>query len=214
MNKYLRKMKKSLYFVSMAIAITLFISSCEKNQDPIDEQQLQETYKAKPGGCTTIQSGNLVDSQGETITTGYTDFGYNYQAHIYNGDYYGDGWHLVMKWNDAWLSNKDCDGDGLLDRHLGYDSYIGSGAWCTNHWTYTYYDQDGNECEYDEFIKIIAVPADATLSNGMWYNPDGDEIGPEIWGQFAIIQLIINDPCEGVSGVDYKSADHPGLGNW
>ncbi|MDZ7741078.1 MAG: hypothetical protein U5Q03_04835 [Bacteroidota bacterium] len=119
-----------------------------------------------------------------------------------------------MKWNDVWLSNKDCDDDGLLDRHLGYDSYIGLGAWCTNHWTTTYYDQNGNSCSYDEFIKIIAVPADTTLTNGMWYNPDGDEIGPEIWGEFAIIQQIINDPCEGITGVDYKSADHPGLGNW
>ena len=39
-------------------------------------------------------------------------------------------------------------------------------------------------------------------------------IGPDIWDQFAIIQSIINDPCAGVEGVDYKSADHPGLGNW
>ena len=29
---------------------------------------------------------------------------------------------LLMKWNDAWLSNKDCDGDGKLDRHYGYPS--------------------------------------------------------------------------------------------
>jgi hypothetical protein len=25
--------------------------------------------------------------------------------------------NVVMKWNDAWLSNKDCDGDGSFDRH-------------------------------------------------------------------------------------------------
>ena len=119
-----------------------------------------------------------------------------------------------MKWSDSWLSNKDCDGDGLLDSHLGYDTYIGSGAWLTNHWTYTYYDLDGNECEYDEFIKIIAVPADATSTGGIWYNVDGVEIGPVIWGQFAIIQEVVNDPCAGFEGVQYKSADHPGLGNW
>src|SRR4030066_2430907 len=29
---------------------------------------------------------------------------------------------LAMKWNAAWLSNQDCDGDGKLDRHLGYAS--------------------------------------------------------------------------------------------
>jgi len=33
---------------------------------------------------------------------------------------------LMMKWNDAWLSNKDCDDDSLLDRHYGYASgYLG-----------------------------------------------------------------------------------------
>ena len=40
---------------------------------------------------------------------------------------------LVMKWNDAWLSNMDRDDDGMLDRHYGFSSYIGSGAWETNH---------------------------------------------------------------------------------
>jgi hypothetical protein len=43
-----------------------------------------------------------------------------------------------MKWNDAWLSNQDCDGDGLLDRHYGFPSYIDSGAWETNHMLDTY----------------------------------------------------------------------------
>jgi hypothetical protein len=33
---------------------------------------------------------------------------------------------LLMKWNDGWISNTDCDGDGSLDRHYGYGSYIGS----------------------------------------------------------------------------------------
>ncbi len=207
-------MKKVFYLFGLVIALAVVISACEKTQNNIDPQQIEDNLKAKPAGCTTIQSGELVNSQGDVIETGYDDFGYNYQARIYNGDYGYPGWHLVMKWNDAWLSNKDCDGDGLLDRHLGFDTYIGSGAWCTNHWTTIYYDEDGNECEYDEFIKIIAVPATATLEDGFWYNEDGVEIGPVIWGQFAIIQSIINDPCEGIEGVDYKSADHPGLGGW
>ncbi len=206
-------MKNVLYLLGLVIATTLFFTSCEKIQNSDSPQKTEDNLKAKPSGCTTIQSGELVNSQGDTIETGYNEFGYNYQAHMYNGEY-APGWHLIMKWNNAWLSNKDCDDDGLLDRHLGYDSYIGSGAWCTNHWTTTYYDANGNECEYDEFIKIIAVPATATLTDGIWYNEDGIEIGISIWGQFAIIQQIINDPCMGIEGVVYKSADHPGLGNW
>ncbi|MFW6025005.1 MAG: hypothetical protein ACOCRX_01555 [Candidatus Woesearchaeota archaeon] len=109
---------------------------------------------------------------------------------------------LVMKWNDAWLSNKDCDEDGKLDRHYGYDSYIGSGAWVTNHmmggqgkdkWTY--------------FTKIVAVTDDAELEDGIWYNGN-KEIGPSIWGQFATIQTV-----ESGQGATYVSPSGAGLGN-
>ena len=76
----------------------------------------------------------------EAICIGPDQWGYNYQAHMFNGFYcdaYRDAsWcqpykddQLAMKWNDAWLSNMDCDGDELLDRHNGYSGYIGSGAW-------------------------------------------------------------------------------------
>ncbi len=207
-------MKKVIYLLGFVIAIAVVNTACEKTQDSIDKQQIEDNMKAKPTGCANIQSGELVNSAGEILETGYDDFGYNYQAHIYNGDYGYPDWHLVMKWNDAWLSNKDCDGDGLLDRHLGFDTYDGSGAWLTNHWITTYYDADSNMCEYDDFMKIIAVPVTATLIDDVWYNEDGIEIGPVIWGQFAIIQSVINDPCEGIEGLEYKSADHPGLGGW
>jgi hypothetical protein len=174
--------------------------------------------------CTTIQSGTLLTSDGDPITTGYDEWGYNYQAHMFNGGYcdaYRDAawcqpWKdvdLMMKWNDAWLANTDCDGDGALDRHYGYDSYIGSGAWETNH-MWGSYEDDGQMCDWDYFVKIIAAPADATLIDGVWYAADGTEIGPVIWGQFAIIQQVENDPCAGISGVQYLSPDHAGFGGW
>jgi hypothetical protein len=174
--------------------------------------------------CTTIQSGELMTSDGEVITPGYDQWGYNYQAYMFNGGYcdaYRDAawcqpWidvNLVMKWNDAWLSNKDCDGDGNLDRHYGYDSYVGSGAWETNHQSGTY-KMDGVVCEWDYFVKIIAAPADANQAGGVWYSADGTEIGPAIWGDFAIIQQVENDPCAGVEGLQYSSPDHSGFGGW
>jgi hypothetical protein len=208
-------MKKFLYFIGISILTAAVVAGCQKQAEQVTPQV--EAIQKAQDGCTTIQSGELVDSQGNTIETGFNDFGYNYQAHIYNGDYGYPGWHLVMKWNDAWLSNKDCDGDGLLDRPLdenGQQYYYGSGAWLTNHWTTTYIDAEGNECEYDEFIKIVAVPVDAYKENGYFYTAEGVEIGEVIWGQFAIIQFVLNDPCQGVEGVQYKSPDHPGLGNW
>ena len=131
-------MKKLFLFTLIAA----MFAGCEETV--VDQQEELMLQKSK-ASCTTIQSGLLVNSLGDPITTGYTEFGYNYQAHIYNGDYGYPEWNLVMKWNDAWLSNKDCDGDGLLDRHYGYDSYIGSGAWETNHWTTTYIN---SECHF------------------------------------------------------------------
>lgn len=112
---------------------------------------------------------------------------------------------LIMKWNDAWLSNKDCDKDGSLDRHYGYSSYIGSGAWETNHQFGEYKVEDGKTCKWNYFVKIVAVPTDAYKEDGIWYTADGTEIGSEIWGAYAIILQISNDPCEGEHGV---------LNNW
>ncbi len=182
---------------------------------------------AKPvaDSCTTIQSGELLNSAGEVLTTGYDVWGYNYQARLFNGGYcdaYRDAawcqeWkdvELTMKWNDAWLSNKDCNGDGLLDRHNGFPSYIGSGAWVTNHQKGVYEGEDGATCKWNYFVKIVAAPADATLLLGVWYAADGTEIGPEIWGEFATIQEVSNDTCTGDHGVFYLSPDHTGLGGW
>ena len=182
------------------------------------------TYAMASDECTTIQSGELVASDGFTIETGFDQWGYNYQAHIFNGMYcdaYRDAawcqpWKeddLAMKWNDAWLGNEDCDGDGKLDRHYGYDSYIGSGAWLTNHMKGSY-EQDGKICKWTYFVKIVAAPADATLKDGIWYSASGVEIGPAIWGAFATIEEVSNDKCAGVHGMQYHSPDHSGLGNW
>jgi hypothetical protein len=177
-----------------------------------------------PNQCATIQSGELLASDGSPIEMGFDQWGYNYQARMFLGKYcdaYRDAaWcqaytdvSLMMKWNDAWLSNKDCDDDGLLDRHYGFDDYIGSGAWLTNHMAGNY-EMDGKNCKWTYFTKIIAVPADATLDGGVWYAVDGTEIGPTIWGQFATIQTVENDPCAGIHGIQYVSPDHPGFGGY
>lgn len=170
--------------------------------------------------CATIQGGGLVDSKGNPLAPGYDQWGYNYQAHIFNGLYGNytrptppvtEGDNLQMKWNDAWLSNKDCDGDGKLDRYYGYPSYIGSGAWLTNHMWGTY-EVSGTTYKWDYFVKIVAAPSDATNVGGVWYTSDGVEIGPAIWGAFAVIQEVYNDQGTGDHGLLYKSPAAPGLG--
>jgi hypothetical protein len=170
--------------------------------------------------CMTIQSGTLKDANGFTITMGYDQWGYNYQAMMFNGyfDNYSrppvpttSGDTLIMKWNDGWLSNQDCDFDGKLDRHFGYPTYRGSGAWLTNHQSGSYED-NGKVYHWTYFVKIVAAPLDAVLSGGAWHSADGVEIGPAIWGDFAVIQELYNDSGTGDHGVLYKSPAGPGFG--
>lgn len=221
-------MKKTLTIFLVLAIIILFVGiSTDYAQDQGKGNKKGQVFAND--GCTTIQSGELLTSDGQVITTGYDEWGYNYQAHMFNG-FYCDSYRdaawcqpykdvvLMMKWNDAWLSNKDCDGDGLLDRHNGFESYIGSGAWLTNHQQGTYpgFDKKGREieCTWSYFVKIVAAPADAFLDGGFWYTIEGEEIGPEIWGAFAIIQQVENDPCAGIHGVQYISPAAPGFGKY
>lgn len=226
----MRKIKKvdfklvgGIFLASVVLALAFIAVS-----DIVRSRASRPSVLGKGGkyaGCTTIQSGGLLASGGEVIVPGFDEWGYDYQARIFNGGYcdvYRDAawcqeWkdvELVMKWNDAWLSNKDCDGDGKLDRHYDHDSYIGSGAWETNHQSGTYIEEDGKSCHWNYFVKIIAVPADADLDGGIWYAADGTEIGPVIWGSFAIIQQVNNDPCAGFHGIEYLSPAGPGFGKF
>lgn len=176
----------------------------------------EKTQKNFHTGCTTIQDGVLERSDGVLISTGFDEWGYNYQGNMFNGMYcdaYRDAaWcqpykdiNLMMKWNDAWLSSRDCDGDGLLDRHYGSDSYVGSGAWETNHQSGVYVGEDGKEHRWSYFVKIVAKP-----TNEYDCAAEG---GSEIWGEFCEIQSVYNDPYAGDHGLEFKAA-RPGLGNW
>ena len=214
----------ALVLIAAFAVYALENSTWGKVKSTLKDQPVSRMAK-KSGGCTTIQSGDILASDGSVITTGFDEWGYNYQARLFNG-YYCDSYRdadwcqpykeveLIMKWNDAWLSNKDCDGDGLLDRHYGYDSYIGSGAWLTNHQSGEYEDGDGNICKWNYFVKIVAAPADANSVDGIWYTADGTEIGEVIWGSFAIIQQVENDACAGLHGVQYHSPYSCGLGKY
>src|SRR3990167_3096078 len=127
---------------------------------------------AKPSECATIQDGTITDSAGNPVVFGYDQFGYNYQAHMFNGTYDSsdrtlDGTYggstgdyvddkLMMKWSDPWLANVDCNGDDKLDRGL-VDGVVGgtSLGWLTNHVEGDYFDGDGNVQHFTDFVKIV-----------------------------------------------------------
>ena len=225
---------------------------------------------APKGDANRIKDGILAYSagqylEGQPLTLGFDDYGYNYQGHMFKGSYanaylgrYGfppyegddeayqqrltdegiietpASWYwdlrnveLTMKWNDAWLSNLDRDEDGLLDRHYGHVSYDGSGAWLTNHMWGINEDDDA---KWEYFVKIVSpstaagdyVDGTFTLPTGdevgMWYNADDNEIGYQIWGEFAVIVEFENNyhadyNSEGINHyVWYKSASPLGFG--
>lgn len=328
-------MKKTLFFV---VVLSLLVSS-----------GLAFAAKTTDTGAY-IKDGTILDKFGNVIPLGYNNLGYNYEAHMFNGKYcdaYNDAdWcqqfkdvSLMMKWNDAWLSNRDrgtqgndqlaytstTTPDNKLDRHYPTDSYIGSGAWLTNHavgtyastqhfhwnvntaanivhipwagtdyqysvtfgqsgtvltgtltdgyypttgplsgtlngsdvtfsfaypdgsvqglrtyigtidslgnatgtwsetgaeqatgtWTiYGFAVQSPDICEVSDFVKIVAVPSGAIQVGDKWQTADGAEIGPAIWGPFAIIQEIATDPCGEYGVINYMSPLKKGLGHW
>ncbi len=201
---------KKILIIAVIVVLTLALS-------------LSIGAKSDKKDCATIQDGTITALDGSIIVPGYDKWGYNYQAHMFNGWYsdydriaggpYADV-KLIMKWNDAWLSNKDCDRDDLLDRHYGFNSYIGSGAWETNHQSGTYKDGDGKICKWTYFVKIVAAPDDAYVEDGIWYAADGTEIGPVIWGEFATVQQVYNDTGTGEHGIEYLSPAGPGFGHF
>lgn len=146
--------------------------------------------------CVKIQSGTLTDVKGNVITVGYDKYGYNYQAHIFNGLYENfsrpdtvvtEGTeNLVMKWSDDWLSNQDCNGDKKLDRGLNPKTGVSTGTsmgWVTNHFEGDYLGSDNELHHYTYFVKIIYDAGAACAAS----DPTC------IWGSYAVVEELQND---------------------
>jgi hypothetical protein len=121
-------MKKKLVFSFLTgILLVLFTATIALADKPTAFDPNGNEVSWSTSGCTTIQSGLITDSTGYPITTGYDKYGYNYQAHMFNGTYDSvdrvlDGKYfgqtadwvddsLIMKWSDEWISNVDCNND-------------------------------------------------------------------------------------------------------
>lgn len=170
------------------------------------------TSAANGQQCVKIQSGLITDSTGGVITTGYDKWGYNYQAHMFNGFYENfsrpavpvttGNVKLIMKWSDDWLSNTDCNGNGRLDRGgaSGANANISKG-WLTNHEEGDY-ELNGETYHYTYFVKIVYDGGTACGAA----NPSC------IWGSYTIIEEVLNDSGGG-HGVDRSRIKNPaGLG--
>ncbi|MCX5822956.1 MAG: hypothetical protein NTY86_05470 [Deltaproteobacteria bacterium] len=181
--------------------------------------------------CAKIQSGSITDVNGNPITVGYDKYGYNYQAHIFNGlsenfsrppEVVTVGTeNLVMKWSDDWLANVDCNDDHKLDRGLNSKTGTSTGTsmgWVTNHYegdyladptllyngTLIFPGGDGELHHYTYFAKIV-YDAGAACSSGS---------SSCIWTLYTIVEEIQNDPY-GMYGARLQYVNKltgPGLG--
>ena len=122
---------------------------------------------------------------------GYDEFGYNYQARLFNGA--GDGvdrnldgtvWgdptyandRLNMKWSRAWDEARFHGGQWTAD------------AWCTNHWNGRMPPGGSGEVWHYKIKWVGDCVADESLL------PEGSYC---LWGQFAVIMDMGTYPGDG-----------------
>ena len=118
---------------------------------------------------------------------GFDEYGYNYNARLFNGlgansdrsfepegycwgAYVGDS-HLVMKWSKEWDEARFGGGE------------FGPGCWENNVWIGKYTGSDGEEHTWSYYCLIVWI--------GTEEPPEG---AVPIWGSFAIIHQVWNDP--------------------
>jgi hypothetical protein len=194
----MKKPAFSIVVIMMVVALTIFTASM-----------------TLADGCVNIQSGLITDTKGNPVQLGYDQFGYNYQAHMFNGLYANfsrpnppatEGLeNLVMKWSDEWLSNLDCNNDHKLDRGLDRKTGISDGTskgWVTNHIEGDYLGDDGELHHYTYFCKIVWVGPAPFGAPDPWD-------GKRIWGVYAIIEEVNNDPYGGFHGIVKESLVNP-----
>lgn len=203
--------------ISVLLAVVLFFGLASFQTSRMNVRagsELGLSAKTLPAqsSCTNIQSGLIKDTAGNVIVSGYDQFGYNYQAHMFNGTYDssdrvldGKYWgqtgdfvddKLMMKWSDEWIANVDCNSDGKLDRGL-VNGVVGgtSLGWLTNQINGDYTDFNGVVRHFTDFVKIV------------WTGP-----GSSLWGQYSIVQEVLNDPAGGYHGLLLKEYGAPGFG--
>ena len=152
--------------------------------------------------CAQISDGIIYQEDDMTpILPGVDEWGYNFEKHSFEGKYC-DSYHnadwckewadedLKMRWNDAWLSNEDCDYDGNLDRP---SEWVGSGAWLVMFRSGSYIDESGVLHQWSRHLRVQAIPEGAYLEEGIWYGKNGQKLGnkyfsPE-WGYVLMITI-------------------------
>ena len=173
------------------------------------------------GGCTSIKDGSLMYPDGhylagQPLELGYDDYGYNYQAHKFNGSYVnaylgaagfppytGDagayavanpGVEMLPAWQlrDIKLVmkwNDACLSKTDCDGDGLLDRHSGSASYINSGAQLTnHLSWEDEQGSHELYTKIVAVPGNATPFDGLWYLPDGTVLGEVLWNSFVIAQ--------------------------
>ena len=143
------------------------------------------------------------------MNSGFDQWGYNYQANMFNGLYWNysrpeppcepgtcaSDSQLIMKWSDEWLNEDRVRCAGTPQE----GSSACEGAWLTNHQRGEYPGDDGKTCKWTYFVKIVYPPGGPVNVDPV--DDFDDNTGGEIiWGSYVIIQQVSNDKCAGEHG--------------
>ena len=174
-------MKGSIFLVVFLFVVSFLAFNCSNNSNPVDN--------------TANNSGQKM------LKGGFNEFGYNYDARIFNGKADGvdkilDGkvWgdptyandRLVMKWTAGWdRGNAE-----------GWTNPPYTDAWENNEWNGKFPGGSGSVWHY----KIIWVGKD--LENSPYWRPGGYAV----WGQFETIMDQGQDPNVGPGHIWFAHA--------
>lgn len=221
---------KNKLLISGFIISFIFLFSC--NNDPIDEILDPAALK------TTVKTNEKL--------TGFDEWGFNWRAHQFNGytinmmlgDHFFEGWPHYKQFvyhgegEEFWemiVSNYDYFPflmpvellDSKLNMHWNNDLITKDGVypatWVdTNAWIdFKYSGKDGNKT-WSHFRKLVASKSTDVLTDGIWYNQHGQEIGVESWyfPELIVIQVVNTGDIPPFFYDEYKTPWGPGYGNY
>jgi len=160
---------------------------------------------------------SLKNNPNKIVAQNTNNTGYNYKLHLYKGTWCeysntslscGDykNINLDLNWNEEYMSSTP-NQDGVYERHVGFDSYIGSDAKLTKHY-YGKYTKKGIEkdCIWNDEQTFLAAPVGAILRDRIWYNEANEELGKQdIEVGMMLVKEINSDSCDdSLNGVYYS----------
>jgi len=224
---------KNLLLLSGFVFLALMLSGCEKD------------LSTDPAGIPVLKSGNMGNEKitgfdewgfnwnahefrGYTVNMLLGDHAFigmpHYKKYVYRGEGM-DFWdmlvsefeyfpwlmpaelldsRLVSTWNEALISS---------DGEYPANGWLDSGAWIV----FDYSGKAGNE-RWKAMRKLVAARSTDQLTDGVWYNEAGEEIGLEsmFWSDLIIVQVVNNGdvPPFPFFFEDYNSPYGPGYGQY